>query len=149
MILVTAAEQAAARQWLAKRGQPVERPAPLVTALIATRQPLRGGGFRRYFGYLVAGVVAAVLYSLPFGSGATGSGPIYFVYFALALSMRDAIRLRERSLREDGGTPSACGSGVSGRTCRRRTRRTRGGGSSVAGTSRPSCSPSPVGSHSP
>jgi hypothetical protein len=105
MILVTAAEQAAARQWLAKRGQPVERPAPLVTALIATRQSLRGGAFRRYLGYAVAGVVVAVLYSLSFGSGATGSGPIYFVYFAMALSMRDAIRLRERSLREDVPSP--------------------------------------------
>lgn len=105
MILVTAAEQGAARRWLAKRGQPVERPTPLVTALIASRQSLRGGDFRRYFGYAVAGVVAAVLYSLPFGSGATGSAPIYFVYFAMALSMRDTIRRRERELREDVPSP--------------------------------------------
>jgi hypothetical protein len=100
MIMVTAREQDAARQWLARRGQPVGRPTPLVTALIATRLPFQGRRFWRYIVYAVVVVAAAWLYSLPFGHGMTET-MIYFVYFALGLSFSDGIRLRERELRED------------------------------------------------
>jgi hypothetical protein len=101
MIMVTAREQDVARRWLARRGQLVGRPTPLVAALIATRLPFEGRRFWRYLVYAVVAVAAARLYSLPFGHGTTESATVYFVYFALGLSFSDGIRLRERELRED------------------------------------------------
>jgi hypothetical protein len=126
MIMVTAREQDVARRWLARRGQLVGRPTPL----IATRLPFEGRRFWRYLVYAVVAVAAARLYSLPFWHGTTESATVYFVYFALGLS---------------SATAFACGSGSSERTCRRRTRRIRGGECWAAGTSRLSCSLSPVG----
>jgi hypothetical protein len=94
MIMVTAKEQDAARQWLAKRGQPVGQPTSLLTALIATRQAIS----LRYLGYLLVAVVAAAGYSRLFGSGMTESAPVYFLYLAVQLSVRDTVRRRERNL---------------------------------------------------
>ncbi|MDT7796596.1 MAG: hypothetical protein QOI78_29 [Actinomycetota bacterium] len=105
MIMVTAREQNVARLWLAKRGHPVGRPTPLVTALIATRLPFQGRRSWRFLVYAVVAVAAAGLYSLAFGREMTESGVAYFICFALGLSFADGIRLRERELRED--VPSA------------------------------------------
>ncbi|WP_328649174.1 hypothetical protein OHS58_18490 [Amycolatopsis sp. NBC_00348] len=101
MIMVTAAEQDVARRWLARRGQPVGRPTPLVTALIATRLPFQGRRFWRFIVYAVVAAAAARVYSLPFEPWMTGIFQGYFVYFALGLSFSDGIRLRERELREE------------------------------------------------
>ncbi|MFG1638662.1 hypothetical protein ACGFMK_00080 [Amycolatopsis sp. NPDC049252] len=105
MIMVTAREQDAARLWLAKRGHPVGRPTPLVTALVGTRLPFRGRRSWRFIVYAVVAVAAGGLYSLSFGRWMTETSAVYFAYFAVGLSFADGIRLRERELRED--VPSA------------------------------------------
>ncbi|WP_326944434.1 hypothetical protein OG439_31995 [Amycolatopsis sp. NBC_01307] len=100
MIMVTAAEQEAARRWLAKRGQRVERPTPVLTALIATRQAFNGRWFPRYIGYVLLVFVGGLGYTRLFGPGMTESYPVYFIYFALQLAARDSSHLRLRELRE-------------------------------------------------
>jgi hypothetical protein len=100
MIMVTAAQQDAARRWLAKRGQRVERPTPLMTALISTRQAFNGRWFPRYCGYVLLVFVGGLGYTRLFGPGMTESYPVYFVYFAIQLAARDSGHLHERELRE-------------------------------------------------
>ncbi|OXM65215.1 hypothetical protein [Amycolatopsis vastitatis] len=99
MIMVTAAEHGEARHWLARHGQPVGQPTPLVTALIATRRPVRGRGTWRYFGYVMLAGLAASVYLLLFGPGATESAIGYFIGFGIQLGLWDIIRRRERELR--------------------------------------------------
>ncbi|WP_326944432.1 hypothetical protein OG439_31985 [Amycolatopsis sp. NBC_01307] len=98
MIEVTSAEESAALKWLAKRGQPVGRPTPLLTALIATRRSLYSRGLPRYFAIVVGICVIGSGYSLLFGPGATRSDVAYFIYFGIQLSMWDGIRWHERKL---------------------------------------------------
>jgi hypothetical protein len=100
MIDVTSAEEAAALRWLAKRGQRVGRPTPLLTALIATRQPKYNRGFGRYFAIVMGVSIIGSGYPLLFGPGATQSGVGYFIYFGIQLGLWDNIRRRERGLRE-------------------------------------------------
>ncbi|WP_326944433.1 hypothetical protein OG439_31990 [Amycolatopsis sp. NBC_01307] len=99
MIEVTAATESAALKWLAGHGQRVGRPAPVLTALIATRQPSR---WWRYFLYIVVASSFGVAYSLLFGHGMTESVPIYFLYFGMQLSMWDGFRRNDRALRAWG-----------------------------------------------
>ncbi|MFJ1760467.1 hypothetical protein ACIOD2_09135 [Amycolatopsis sp. NPDC088138] len=99
MIDVTSSEEGAALRWLAKRGQRVGRPTPLLTALIATRQPLLDRGFWRYFAIVVGVSVIGGGYPLLFGPGATQSGVGYSIFFGIQLGLWDSIRRRERGLR--------------------------------------------------
>jgi hypothetical protein len=99
MIMVTVTEENDARRWLAKRGRPVERPTPPLTALIATRQPLKGRGTGRLWVYVVLAGLAAGAYPMLFGDGATESAVGYFIYFVFQLATWDATRRRERELR--------------------------------------------------
>jgi hypothetical protein len=103
MIFVTAAEQNAARHWLAKRGRPVGRPTPLLAVLIGTRPAFRGSV--RYFVYLMLAFAAGTAFLSLFGSGTTQSSPVYFLYFAMSLSSWDTVRLRERDFRDDVAAP--------------------------------------------
>ncbi|WP_410620511.1 hypothetical protein [Amycolatopsis sp. cmx-8-4] len=64
MIEVTSAEEPAALKWLAGHGQRVGRPAPLLTALIATRRSLYSRGLPRYFAIVVGICVIGGRYSL-------------------------------------------------------------------------------------
>jgi len=99
MIEVTSSEEGAALRWLAKRGQRVGRPTPLLTALIASRQSLHYRGFGRYFAIVIGVSIIGGGYSLLFGPGATQSGVGYFIYFGIQLGLWDGIRRRERKLR--------------------------------------------------
>jgi hypothetical protein len=99
MIEVTSSEEWAALRWLAKRGQRVGRPMPLLTALIALRKPPRGRGMGRYFAIVLGVSIVGSGYPLLFGfSGATQSGVAYFIYFGIQLALWDGIRQRERKL---------------------------------------------------
>jgi hypothetical protein len=98
MIDLTSAEEGAALRWLAKRGQRVGRPTPLLTALIATRQPMYNRGFGRYFAIVMGVSILGSGYPLLFGPGATQSGVGYFIYFGIQLALWDNIRRREREI---------------------------------------------------
>jgi hypothetical protein len=100
VIEVTSSEEGAALRWLAKRGQRVDRPAPLLTALIATRQPLR----RRYevmrsIGYVVLASVCVTGYTMLVGSESTDSDVGYSILIGLQLAMWDRAWGHERKLR--------------------------------------------------
>jgi hypothetical protein len=103
MIMVTAAEQDAARHWLARRGHPIGRPTPLLAVLIGTRPAFRGAV--RYFVYLMLAYAAGAAFMSLFGSGTTQGGPVYFLCFAMSLSSWDTVRLRERGFRDDVAAP--------------------------------------------
>jgi hypothetical protein len=98
MIEVTSAEEGAALRWLAKRGQRVGRPTPLLTALIATRQPKYNRGWRRYFAIVLGVSIIGSGYPLLFGFEGIQSGNAYFIPFGIQLAFWDGIRRRERKL---------------------------------------------------
>ncbi|MDT7796595.1 MAG: hypothetical protein QOI78_28 [Actinomycetota bacterium] len=98
MIDVTSSEEWAALKWLAKRGQPVGRPMPLLTALIATRKPMYNSGWWRYFAIVLGVSLIGSAYPALFGFEGVQSGNGYFVPFGIQFAFWDGIRRRERKL---------------------------------------------------
>jgi hypothetical protein len=98
MIDVTSSEEWAARRWLAKRGQRVERPERLLTALIATRKPMYDGGLGRYFAIVIGISVIGSGYPVLFAFEGIQSGNAYFIAFGIQLAIWDGVRRRERKL---------------------------------------------------
>ncbi|MEC3973893.1 hypothetical protein [Amycolatopsis sp. H20-H5] len=104
-----------ARTWLAKRGIRVSMPTRLLAIRIGGRLTQRH--LRRYFSYAALATLGSLGYSclqyLPgvHGSEMTQSATLFFIYFALQLSVWRGRQLRERSLaaRLSSGSPAPTG----------------------------------------